>query len=192
MSKGGSVTPLFVIFVGCLVFCAFGLWTYENKDKTAFGEIKQKFDIVVAERKALSERVAEAEDNRKMLLQALDAVTSRVTNLEIKIKEYGGEVDVFRDQVGETLRKQMSLRDDLSKRHVRSDMQVKFEIPKGPFQVQLIRPEKTTPSISENVEKVLPQKTELPTDNNLKKSYKQMIIDREVKKERDRLNKKRF
>lgn len=185
-NKGGTVGPLLIVFIGCIIFCAVGIYLWENKDKTAFEEFKQKFEVAVIERNAAIKKVDEFDKKLTEYGEGMEALANKITEIENAIKSHKGELDVFRDQVADTREKQYKLQSDLAKKQFKTDVNVKVDVPKGPFLVEIMgtrpRPKQNAPPATTPGYPEQPTTTDTPPKKGLGKGVKAIIMEQEAKK----------
>jgi hypothetical protein len=177
------VGPLLIVFIGCIIFCAVGIYLWENKDKTAFEEFKQKFEVAVIERNAAIKKVDEFDKKLTEYGEGMEALANKITEIENAMKKSNGELEVFRDQVADTREKQYKLQSDLAKKQFKTDVNVKVDVPKGPFLVEIMgtrpRPKQNAPPTGDVPAGTTP---DTPPRKGLGKGVKAIIMEQESKK----------
>ena len=117
------MSSIVTIFACCVVVFAMAVYVYSRKEDTASDLLRSEIRYMKSELKRMEDIFASnvvTISNTNLKLQGLEMRTARLAD----------EMDIVRDQVSETREKQISLRDDLSrKRPV-------VKMPSGPIQVE--------------------------------------------------------
>lgn len=107
-TKEAAVQVFVLFFIFSILFMGLGLWFYNNKESTAFHNVLTEVNALKAELKRL---------DAVETIQKTHSV--RIGDLEQDFEDCEKQLDVFRDQVGETREKQIQLRDALSRKRTK-------------------------------------------------------------------------
>ncbi len=127
--KGVRVTALLICFIGAVFLVLGGIMLYEIKDKATNEELKTEIFSLKQHIKTLSDTTlgnSNSVANCNLRLNAMDEA----------LKSLKSELDVFRDQVGETREKQIKLQDAISKKRPIVKM------PEGPIVFEVMTSDK--------------------------------------------------
>jgi septal ring factor EnvC (AmiA/AmiB activator) len=122
--QGGNVGVTFFLFCLAIVFAAFGFWHYSQSEDTAFHKILGLCRSCDADIKRHEKQI----DEHKASMEKLNA---RMADVELAMRGFDEQLDIFRGQVGETREKQIQLKADLSKKDH------KLVMPTGPIMVEI-------------------------------------------------------
>jgi homoserine trans-succinylase len=116
-------TMAFFLFCAA-VFAAIGIWHYGQSEDTAFHKTLGLCKSCEADVKRHEEKFTKMDEEMK-------SMQSRLADVELVMKGFDEQLEVFRDQVGETREKQIQLKADLSKK------ESKIVMPTGPIMVEI-------------------------------------------------------
>lgn len=116
------------LFVGATVLFAMSIWNYNRKDSTESARLNQRLDSFESQYKQLENLVGQN--------------VSTVVQCKMRLEKFDQDVELVREQMGDTREKQIQLREVLAnKRPV-------LKMPQGPIQVELYagNPKAATPT----------------------------------------------
>jgi len=151
-AKGDRVTGIILCLAEAVIFVFGALHFYEIKDKTAYTDLQEELKKEINESR---KREKEISDLLSSNISTVATSNLRVQALEENSRKFAGELDIFRDQCGETIRKQLELREELSKKKTKTTIKT----PSGPIQLEIMMREPQHKPLGKGVDALMPQGT---------------------------------